>query len=61
MGVSRSGEWVKEGERWRARLSAEWFMMKKDGSPPTTCGDDGIVGEGSPLTDDEYAIALENY
>jgi hypothetical protein len=51
----------KEGRKMEARLRAEWFMMKKDGSPPTTCGDNGIVGEGSPLTDDEYATALENY
>ena len=23
-------------------MRAEWIMMKKDGSPPTTRGDDGI-------------------
>jgi len=44
--------------RLEARLRAKWIMMKKDGSPPTTCGDDGIVGRGLP--DDGDAIALED-
>jgi hypothetical protein len=33
--------------RLEARLRAEWIMMKKDGSPPTTCGDDDREGVGN--------------